>query len=169
MRWVFSVAIVLLGICSAKADTVFYVSSQNENYSGTLTVDTVNGTIVSGDFIVSGVDFANLALVSSGGIAGESVEFTDEIRPGYSLDTFTLDFFNVGTLIGFSGGTTAGYASTECGLGFCDSIVAILGQGIAEVAAVPEPSTWAMMILGFFGVGFMAYRRKQNGAALTVA
>jgi hypothetical protein len=27
-------------------------------------------------------------------------------------------------------------------------------------AAAPEPSTWAMMILGFFGVGFMAYRRK---------
>jgi hypothetical protein len=25
---------------------------------------------------------------------------------------------------------------------------------------VPEPSTWAMMILGFMGVGFMAYRRK---------
>jgi hypothetical protein len=36
-------------------------------------------------------------------------------------------------------------------------------------AAVPEPSTWAMMILGFCGVGFMAYRRKQNGSALTVA
>jgi hypothetical protein len=37
------------------------------------------------------------------------------------------------------------------------------------VAAVPEPSTWAMMILGFAGLGFMAYRRKQNGAALSVA
>jgi PEP-CTERM motif len=36
-----------------------------------------------------------------------------------------------------------------------------------DVGAVPEPSTWAMMILGFFGVGFMAYRRKQNGAALS--
>jgi hypothetical protein len=36
-------------------------------------------------------------------------------------------------------------------------------------SAVPEPSTWAMMILGFFGVGFMAYRRKQNGAAFRVA
>jgi Protein of unknown function (DUF642)/PEP-CTERM motif len=34
---------------------------------------------------------------------------------------------------------------------------------------VPEPSTWAMMILGFMGVGFMAYRRKQNGPALSVA
>jgi hypothetical protein len=29
-----------------------------------------------------------------------------------------------------------------------------------SVSAVPEPSTWAMMILGFVGVGFMAYRRK---------
>jgi hypothetical protein len=32
------------------------------------------------------------------------------------------------------------------------------------VAAVPEPSTWAMMILGFAGVGFMAYRRKSRPA-----
>ena len=29
-------------------------------------------------------------------------------------------------------------------------------------ASVPEPSTWAMMILGFAGVGFMAYRRKSK-------
>jgi hypothetical protein len=35
--------------------------------------------------------------------------------------------------------------------------------------AVPEPATWAMMILGFLGVGFMAYRRKQNGSALRLA
>lgn len=29
-------------------------------------------------------------------------------------------------------------------------------------AAVPEASTWAMMILGFAGVGFMAYRRRNQ-------
>ncbi len=29
---------------------------------------------------------------------------------------------------------------------------------------VPEASTWAMMILGFFGVGCMAYRRKSKPA-----
>jgi hypothetical protein len=29
-----------------------------------------------------------------------------------------------------------------------------------QVRGVPEPSTWAMMILGFMGVGFLAYRRK---------
>lgn len=27
---------------------------------------------------------------------------------------------------------------------------------------VPETSTWAMMILGFLGIGFVAYRRKSN-------
>jgi phospholipase/lecithinase/hemolysin len=35
--------------------------------------------------------------------------------------------------------------------------------------AVPELSTWAMLILGFGGVGFMAYRRRQNGSALAAA
>ena len=34
----------------------------------------------------------------------------------------------------------------------------------AITPGVPEPSTWAMMILGFAGVGFMAYRRKNNMA-----
>jgi hypothetical protein len=34
---------------------------------------------------------------------------------------------------------------------------------------VPEPSTWAMMILGFAGVGFMAYRRRDKTAMLRVA
>ena len=29
-----------------------------------------------------------------------------------------------------------------------------------NVSAVPEPSTWAMMIFGFFAIGFMAYRKK---------
>ena len=33
------------------------------------------------------------------------------------------------------------------------------------VEGVPEPSTWAMMILGFAGLGFMAYRRRNQTAA----
>jgi len=36
------------------------------------------------------------------------------------------------------------------------------GPGGFPVGSIPEPSTWAMMILGFFGVGFMAYRRKSQ-------
>jgi hypothetical protein len=36
----------------------------------------------------------------------------------------------------------------------------------ASVASVPEPSTWAMMLLGFAGVSFMAYRRKSKPALM---
>lgn len=38
---------------------------------------------------------------------------------------------------------------------------------LVNVAAVPEPSTWAMMVLGFLGVGLMAYRRR--GADFRIA
>jgi hypothetical protein len=36
----------------------------------------------------------------------------------------------------------------------------------AFTTAIPEASTWAMMILGFAGIGFLAYRRRNQGAAL---
>ena len=28
---------------------------------------------------------------------------------------------------------------------------------------VPEPSTWAMMLFGFAGLGFLAYRKVRTG------
>jgi hypothetical protein len=34
------------------------------------------------------------------------------------------------------------------------------------VAGVPEPSTWAMLLLGFAGIGLMAYRRKSKPALM---
>lgn len=35
-----------------------------------------------------------------------------------------------------------------------------IGLDKISISAVPEPSTWAMIVLGFFGVGFVAYRKK---------
>ncbi|OKO69023.1 hypothetical protein AC630_37645 [Bradyrhizobium sp. AS23.2] len=35
--------------------------------------------------------------------------------------------------------------------------------------AVPETSTWAMLILGFAGIGFITHRRRNQTSALTVA
>jgi hypothetical protein len=37
-------------------------------------------------------------------------------------------------------------------------------DNVSIASAVPEPSTWMMMVLGFAGVGFAAYRRRNNGA-----
>jgi PEP-CTERM motif-containing protein len=36
---------------------------------------------------------------------------------------------------------------------------------IIYLKAVPEPPTWAMMILGFAGFGALAYRRRRKGFA----
>ena len=38
-----------------------------------------------------------------------------------------------------------------------------------QVAAVPEPSTWAMMLLGFAGIGFVTYRRARKDRGLALA
>jgi PEP-CTERM motif len=38
-----------------------------------------------------------------------------------------------------------------------------------QVNAVPEPSTWAMMLLGFAGIGYGVYRRKKAAAATLAA
>jgi PEP-CTERM motif len=46
-----------------------------------------------------------------------------------------------------------------------------LTSGSATLAStsVPEPSTWALMIVGFAGVGFFAVRRAGKAAAATTA
>jgi hypothetical protein len=41
-----------------------------------------------------------------------------------------------------------------------------LSNVTASVGAVPEPGTWAMMVLGFAGIGFLAYRRKPKAGAV---
>jgi hypothetical protein len=54
--------------------------------------------------------------------------------------------------------------------GTIDGSAALGGPTTVDfTAAVPEPTTWAMMILGFAGVGFMAYRRRNENALLSVA
>jgi len=49
-------------------------------------------------------------------------------------------------------------------------IAAIDTLTISEVtSAVPEASTWVMMLLGFAGVGFTTYRRRKQTIALNAA
>ena len=62
--------------------------------------------------------------------------------------------------IWFNGGTS------YTGALFSNAAQPVEEGQLTAVAAVPEPSTWAMMILGFAGVGFMAYRRKSKPALM---
>jgi hypothetical protein len=61
--------------------------------------------------------------------------------------------------------------ATELFLGFADASGFNGASGFYDdnsgalevaVAAVPEASTWAMMVFGFFGLGFLAYRNKAT-------
>ncbi len=78
----------------------------------------------------------------------------------------------IGTLIKIAeGGTRGDYVTPDYATGtlFLSQTSSIMRLGVEDgsigsVGAVPEPSTWAMMILGFAGVGFMAYRRKSKPA-----
>lgn len=69
---------------------------------------------------------------------------------GIMLSNFRFVLLGNGTSDGFDG---SAWTNAENHTSF-------LNIDATVTAAVPEPTTWAMMILGFFGVGFMAYRRK---------
>ena len=49
-----------------------------------------------------------------------------------------------------------------------DSIwrLSVAGGTIGGGPTVPEPSTWAMMLLGFVGLGWLGYRGKKGRLAL---
>jgi hypothetical protein len=62
---------------------------------------------------------------------------------------------------------------TITGLPSFNEVVVTSDQNAFEfdnvAAAVPEPSTWAMMILGFLGLGYLTYRRKSPMAVAAAA
>jgi hypothetical protein len=88
---------------------------------------------------------------------------------------YSLTWFMDGEARSFNGDFSVLQSSTadmsNTGTLFIDSDVALSfasGHDYSSnaVGAVPEPSTWAMMILGFAGIGFMAFRRKSKPALM---
>src|ERR1700733_10914300 len=125
--------------------------SLNIYSSADLLVQTLSGTTPGATLVIT-----NEYTSYYGG--GEQIDFNVNGTDYLQLNLST-SFDGTGSIL--SGGTNDSYA--EIGSGN----YAYLATG--TVSAVAEPSPWAMMILGFFGVGFMAYRRKQSGPALRLA
>jgi hypothetical protein len=116
---------------------------------------TVSGTSLAWDGAGSFVNGYGMTWNAGNGIAnqdGTTLDFHIS-GTGLTLSSFAADTtgsFFVADVAGT--GTTGGVRNT----GIIDFTL--------QTAAVPEPSTWAMMILGFVGVGFMAYRRKGQAS-----
>ncbi len=133
------------------------------------------GSVAITGFSINGVPGNTTFDIVSGSTgspdSGDGNPFTNVDGPlGLSIDALYTNQLTVGgvfygdeytklTVSFLGGGLTSNngitfYADT-------DNANAALG-GITE--GVPELSTWAMMILGFAGIGFMAYRRRAHQA-----
>jgi hypothetical protein len=82
------------------------------------------------------------------------------VPAGYVSDSALSDTSTYANQTFISLGVTPGTYETTWGNGTNQNFTLEIGS------AVPEPSTWAMMLLGFAGVGFMAYRRKAKPALM---
>jgi len=157
------------------------------DYSGSVVLDVTGGQAISGSGTFSGFGETNVPLVlittATPGNENESSAAPVGFRANDGTDLFGADtvfppsenglLFDVGTkvaefgqfpLLGlFSNGNGTFGAVFTGNVGGTEHFDE---SGTLNISAVPEPSTWAMMILGFCGLGFMAYRRKQNGVAL---
>ena len=153
-----------------------------------------NPTISNGNFFNVGPEFslASSAVLSSQeqtvGIPNILVSLSGSYT-GFSLNYGTFNVGNVTFLLSNGDSVTLGSVGNgyETSGGFFgvtdttafssvlvtsavsnpdDQNILSLNNVTFGISAVPEPSTWAMMIIGFAGVGFMAYRRNSKSALM---
>ena len=97
---------------------------------------------------------------SLGGNALDDGSKTTVISLGSFSQSITLAASDPLTAFQFTFSTTGGNLSFTDLAGGNGNIGNILDN--VAVSAIPEPSTWAMLILGFCGMGFLAYRRRPS-------
>jgi hypothetical protein len=119
-----------------------------------------------------GASFATYSTVSLGLVGATpsdcSVSLPSSISGSFSRSsTGTFDFGSVGIT-----GTHAGTCSFDIGLFADGALLATESDTIhvtSSAGAVPEPSTWATMMLGFAGLGYIGYRRKAKVSIASLA
>jgi hypothetical protein len=185
---------VLFSLSPASADTVvdWMISGGSAGLGGTDPSGTLSGSgtftyssspTMTGDgtgFLITAIagsftsaQFTSTISTTNSGVVGPNGNFDDLYYPSAPA-SLILDDFGLSVLL--SNGDQLGIGPVNGSSGLYD-VVSSDGQVYDDVTfsvsavtpAVPEPSTWAMMILGFCGLGFMACRRKQNGEALSAA
>jgi hypothetical protein len=153
----------LFGTAILGANTASGGGDESNTYSASSTFDFGYG----GDLQLGLIDdqvsgFAN-------GLGFQSMEFTIQADGVEVLDVtfgslaiaesfFRDDVIDLGADFGPNIDLTFGYTLIANGSGG-------FGFDLAIGAAVPEPSAWAMMLLGFAGLGYAGYRRAREPRA----
>jgi hypothetical protein len=100
--------------------------------------------------------------------AGSSASLisTDPSSPiGFTSDIIDVSGFTSRDFAFNITGATPGFSVTEGGLG--SPFVASVGGAFSGTGAVPEPASWAMLIVGFGLTGAMARRRNRGMVSVT--
>jgi PEP-CTERM motif len=85
-------------------------------------------------------------------------------------DLYSANAFVSGISIGVGSGAGSGFNANVDNLAFTtDGGTARYNFATANTAAVPEPATWAMMLIGFGGVGFQMRRTRRKSGLLAQA
>jgi hypothetical protein len=118
------------------------------NFTGTLTAAAAGSYTVNFGSDDAGYLFINNVLaISDGGAHGYNpANYSVALNAG--ANSFKIEMGNV-----YCCGANVGLS---------------VPSGVA-VTGVPEPTTWAMMLVGFVGLGFAGYRRTRKSAALATA
>jgi PEP-CTERM motif len=174
----FAACTVFVAATTVPASAAIYDFTYAGSLGGTLILTTSDTVDAVGGYDITGV---------SGTFDGNAITslLINPTQPNFSENSsFTWDnvlfpagvrvFDRYGVAFTTSGGTfnifdaiaDGGTTNTNAPYGLIIDSTGAETFGTAALAAVPEPSTWAMMVLGFCGLGFMTYRRKLDGRQL---
>lgn len=134
------------------------------NQMSTITVNGLQMTTAAGnnDSSVDGGNVANGNLITVGNINGP---FTGGM-PGSPQTDYNADHEAYNLVPFINNGDTTITINTVNGSRDDNIFLEVFDvAGVASInPGVPEPSTWAMMLLGFLGLGFAAQRRSKKTA-----
>ncbi|MDP1026525.1 PEPxxWA-CTERM sorting domain-containing protein [Sphingomonas sp. KR1UV-12] len=116
-------------------------------------------------FYMGSIDAGNtVQLLGAGGAVLKSYTGSDLAAPASAQGQQTLPGTN--RLLSF----TAGAGEVLTGIRFTSTVNSLEADNVRFTAAVPEPATWAMMMLGFAMVGAgMRYRSRKSAVKFVTA
>ncbi|WP_027534289.1 PEP-CTERM domain protein [Bradyrhizobium sp. WSM3983] len=151
-----------------RGQATYTADNSTQSFSGTIGVDTATGSVTAfdvqipffSDFTTAGIPFGPIIfdeifffpdyLVGS----GHRYDFPGGIV-AFEMIELLFRITTPGSLVGFSGGTIdGGDVYTNNGNSYTNFS--------GTISAVPEASTWAMIMLGFCGLGLMAYQNRNR-------
>jgi hypothetical protein len=118
-------------------------------------------------------DLANIDIIlnyAAGGSMTYNLESVFGPPAGTFLESGSVHFLGfIDTANPFMSVDFAGVGAAGDILAFDLMTIGDVGQVTNPPGAVPEPSTWALMLLGFFGIGAVMRRRKDVTTTVTYA